>query len=75
VQGKRLVRTIREEGCGEAFAPAPSDGGEDVLKYQVRAFWDLKDDAGTPVAPGQYQIVGRFYLYYDPVVSLTVRIE
>ena len=75
-QGERKVRTIREEGCGEAFTPAPADGGSDeVLKYQVRAFWDLKDDAGTPVAPGDYQIHGRFYLYYDPVVSLTVRIE
>jgi uncharacterized protein YjdB len=75
-QGDRKVRTIREEGCGEAFAPAPADGGSDeILKYQVRAFWDLKDDAGTPVAPGAYQIHGRFYLYYDPVVSLTVRID
>lgn len=75
-QGERKVRTIREEGCGEPFAPAPSDGGSDeVLKYQVRAFWDLKDDAGAAVAPGMYQIHGRFYLYYDPVVSLTVTIE
>ncbi|MBY0276302.1 Ig-like domain-containing protein [Candidatus Binatia bacterium] len=75
-QGDRKVRTIREEGCGEAFTPAPADGGsDDVLKYQVRAFWDLKDDAGAPVAPGAYQIHGRFYLYYDPVVSLTVTIE
>ena len=75
-QGARKVRTIREEGCGEAFAPAPSGGeGDDILKYQVRAFWDLKDDAGATVAPGEYQIHGRFYLYYDPVVSLTVHIE
>ena len=75
-QGERKVRTIREEGCGEPFAPAPADGGNDeVLKYQLRAFWDLKDDAGATVAPGEYQIHGRFYLYYDPVVSLTVRIE
>lgn len=75
-QGERKVRTIREEGCGEPFAPNPSAGLEDeILKYQVRAFWDLKDDAGAPVAPGEYQIYGRFYLYYDPVVSLTVTIE
>lgn len=75
-RGERKVRTIREEGCGEPFAPAPTDGrDEEVLKYQVRAFWDLKDDAGATVAPGDYQIHGRFYLYYDPVVSLTVRIE
>lgn len=75
-QGDTKVRTIREEGCGEPFLPGASDGIEDeILKYQVRAFWDLKDDAGAPVAPGAYQIHGRFYLYYDPVVSLTVTIE
>jgi hypothetical protein len=75
-QGETRVRTIREEGCGEPFspggAPAPSD---ELLKYQLRAFWDMKDDAGQPVAPGTYQIHGRFYLYYDPVVTVSVDIE
>jgi len=75
-QGDTKVRTIREEGCGDPFVPSGSAGLEDeVLKYQVRAFWDLKDDRGEPVAPGTYQIHGRFYLYYDPVVSLTVTID
>jgi uncharacterized protein YjdB len=75
-QGDRKVRTIREEGCGEPFAPNPTGGvNDEILKYQVRAFWDLKDDAGASVAAGDYQIHGRFYLYYDPVVSLTVHVE
>lgn len=75
-QGDTKVRTIREEGCGDVFLPSGSAGLEDeVLKYQVRAFWDLKDDRGEPVPAGTYQIHGRFYLYYDPVVSLTVAVE
>jgi len=75
-QGDTPVRTIREEGCGDPFLPSSSAGLEDeILKYQVRAFWDLKDDGGQPVPAGTYQIHGRFYLYYDPVVSLTVTIE
>ena len=75
-QGDTPVRTIREEGCGDPFLPDGSAGLEDeILKYQVRAFWDLKDDRGQPVPAGTYQIHGRFYLYYDPVVSLTVTIE
>ena len=75
-QGDARVRTVREEGCGAPFLPSDSEGmADEILKYQVRAFWDLKDDAGSPVPPGTYQIDGRFYLYYDPVVSLTVTIE
>lgn len=75
-QGDTKVRTIREEGCGDPFLPSGSAGLEDeVLKYQVRAFWDLKDDRGEPVPAGTYQIHGRFYLYYDPVVSLTVTVQ
>lgn len=75
-QGDTKVRTVREEGCGDAFLPSGSAGLEDeILKYQVRAFWDLKDDRGERVPPGTYEIHGRFYLYYDPVVSLTVTIE
>lgn len=75
-QGDTRVRTIREEGCGDPFLPRDAAGLEDeILKYQVRAFWDLKDDRGEPVPAGQYQIHGRFYLYYDPVVSLTVTIQ
>ena len=75
-QGDRLVRTIREEGCGDPFlAPAAPDRDEAALRYQLKAFWDLKDAAGTPVAPGEYEIRGRFYLYYDPVVTIKVTVE
>ena len=72
-QGKTPVRTIRQEGCGAPFLPtnAPSSDAE-AVKYQLLAFWDLKDDNGQPVVPGTYTIYGRFYLYYDPVVSLDV---
>jgi len=74
-KGNTKVRTIREQGCGEPFLPAAAVGrDQEVLKYQLRAFWDLKDDAGLSVAPGHYTIYGRFYLYYDPVVSLDVTV-
>lgn len=72
-QGDRLVRTIREQGCGEPFLPPGSREFDDAaVRYQTLAFWDLKDAAGAPVAPGTYTIYGRFYLYYDPVVRLNV---
>jgi probable HAF family extracellular repeat protein len=70
-QGGRRVRTIREEGCGDPSLPAAAPGRDEaVLKYQLRAFWDLKGEDGQPVAPGTYTIYGRFYLYFDPVVSI-----
>lgn len=72
-QGDKRVRTIREEGCGAPFLPANAPGYDQAaVKYQLRAFWDLKGDDGQPVAPGTYTIFGRFYLYYDPVVSIDV---
>ncbi|MGH7274968.1 MAG: hypothetical protein ACREIQ_10995, partial [Nitrospiria bacterium] len=74
-QEKRRVRTIREEGCGDPFLPTSAlDLAEAVLKYQLLAFWDLKDEVGNPVPPGVYTIYGRFYLYYDPVVSIKVTV-
>jgi hypothetical protein len=75
-RGRERVRTIREEGCGDPFlaAGAPSRDAE-VLKYQLRAFWDLKAEDGSPVPPGRYTIYGRFYLYYDPVVSIDVIVQ
>jgi hypothetical protein len=74
-RGDQRVRTIREEGCGDPFIPAAAPGrDQETLKYQLRAFWDLKDEHGNPVSDGTYQIVGRFYLYYDPVVKLTIRV-
>lgn len=74
-QGDQRIRTIREEGCGAPFLPgnAPEHDAA-VLKYQLRAFWDLKGDDGQPVSPGSYTIYGRFYLYYDPVVRIDVNV-
>jgi Big-like domain-containing protein len=75
VQGTTTVRAIRKEGCGDPFLPAAALGREDaVLKYQLQAFWDLKDESGNPVPPGTYTIYGRFFLYYDPVVKLDVTV-
>jgi hypothetical protein len=74
-QGKQLVRTIRQQGCGDPFLPAGASNLEETLKYQLLAFWDLKGDDGQPVASGDYTIYGRFYLYYDPVVSITVTVS
>lgn len=75
-QEKRRVRTIREEGCGDPFLPTSALGlAEAVLKYQLLAFWDLKDEVGNLVPPGVYTIYGRFYLYYDPVVSIKVTVR
>jgi Bacterial Ig-like domain (group 2)/CARDB len=75
-QGNKRVRTIREEGCGDPFLPLASPGrDQEALKYQLKAFWDLKDDGGAPVPAGTYTIYGRFYLYYDPVVSINVTVH
>ena len=72
-----LVRTIREEGCGDPFlragAPEARRGGaevpaEGVLGSQGRA-------TAPPWRPGEYDIRGRFYLYYDPVVTLRITVE
>jgi hypothetical protein len=74
-RGDTRIRTIREEGCGEPFVPAGAPGRDEaVLKYQLMAFWDLKTDTGATVPPGDYTIYGRFYLYYDPIVRLPVRV-
>jgi len=74
-QGGTRIRTLREEGCGDPFVPSAAPGyDQEALKYQLRAFWDLKDDKGNPVPDGKYTIYGRFYLYYDPVVSIDVQV-
>lgn len=71
-----FVRTIREEGCGEPFLARGAPEFDDAeLRYQLRAFWDLKNDAGNAVPPGTYRIKGRFYLYYDPVVTIDVEVD
>ncbi len=74
LRGEEKLRTIREEGCGEAFA-LPAEAARLAPVYQLLAFWDLKDSAGNQVPPGIYTIYGRFYLYYDPVVSVEVRVR
>ena len=75
-QGDTRVRTLREEGCGEPFlARGAPEFDAELLKYQLRAFWDLKTESGAPVPPGTYTIFGRFYLYYDPVVSIDVTVR
>lgn len=72
-RGGTLVRTLREEGCGAPFLAADAPGREaEVLRYQTRAVWDLRDASGNFVPDGVYRIYGRFYLYYDPVISLDV---
>jgi hypothetical protein len=76
IQNGKIVRTIREEGCGEPFLAAGAPELDDAqLRYQLQAFWDLKDDAGKAVAPGTYRIAGRFYLYYDPVVDIEITVR
>lgn len=73
--GDQRIRTIREEGCGEPFLPNAAPGHDEAaVKYQLRAFWDLKDDNGQAVPPGTYTVFGRFYLYYDPVVSVNIEV-
>ncbi len=75
LQGERRIRMLREEGCGEPFlGPDAPEFDEALLKFQLRAFWDLKDEAGEAVPPGTYTIYGRFFLYYDPVVSIDVTV-
>jgi hypothetical protein len=72
-QGERLIRTIREEGCGDPFLADGAPGRDEaVLRYQLRAYWDLKDEQGNPVPPGRYAVYGRFFLYYDPIVRLGI---
>lgn len=74
-RGDTRVRTLREEGCGEPFSPAAAVDAQERLRYQLLAFWDKKDEQGNLVAPGTYTIHGRFYLYYDPVVSLNITLR
>jgi hypothetical protein len=76
LRGEERIRTLREEGCGDPFlaAGAPERDNDTVLKYQLLAFWDLKDEQGETVPPGTYTIFGRFYLYYDPIVSIEVEV-
>ncbi len=73
-RGQELIRTIREEGCGEAFAPP---NAAEALRpiYQLLAFWDLRDSRGNLIPPGIYTIYGRFYIYFDPVVRVDIEIK
>jgi hypothetical protein len=74
-QDGRKVRTIRNQGCGEPFlAPGAPEFDDAAPRFQLAAFWDLKDERGNLVPPGRYTIHGRFYLYFDPVVSIDVTV-
>ncbi len=74
-QGDRLVRTVRNEGCGEPFLPAGAPATDEARpRYQALAFWDLKDNDGKLVDPGTYTVFGRFYLYFDPVVKIDITV-
>ncbi|MCX8071120.1 MAG: Ig-like domain-containing protein [Candidatus Binatia bacterium] len=74
-RGVELIRVLREEGCGQPFlSPAVPASEDEVLRYQTRAFWDLRDQRGELVPPGVYRIYGRFFLYYDPVVYIDVTV-
>ncbi len=73
--GDTLVRTVRDEGCGNAVVPAAGAAAPDPTLYQTLAFWDQRDANGEPVSSGSYRIEGRFYIYYDPVVDLTIQVR
>lgn len=76
MQGETRIRTLREEGCGDPFLAAGAPGRDEaVLRYQLRAFWDLKDETGQTVPPGAYTVFGRFFLYYDPIVTIDVTVN
>lgn len=74
-RGETLVRTVREEGCGQAIVPEPAAAPADAALYQTLAFWDQRDERGALVEPGDYRIVGVFYIYYDPVIEVGIEVR
>jgi hypothetical protein len=75
-RGDEKIRTLREEGCGEPFLARGAPEFDAALPiYQLRAFWDLKDEGGQVVTPGTYTVFGRFYLYYDPIVTIDISVQ
>jgi len=70
-----IVKTLRFEGCGELpfdLAAGASEALEPI--YQYVTTWDLTDDSGAEVLPGEYVVAGRFFIYYDPVIHLDVTV-
>ena len=55
--------------------PMAPERDEAALRYQLKAFWDLKDSAGASRGAGRVRDRGRFYLYYDPVVTLRITVN
>jgi hypothetical protein len=69
------VKTLRFEGCGELpfdLAAGASEALEPI--YQYVTTWDLTDESGAQVLPGEYVVAGRFFIYYDPVIHLDVTV-
>jgi hypothetical protein len=71
-----IVKTLRFEGCGDLpFAMEAGARADFDPIYQYSTTWNRTDDGGLPLGPGEYTIAGRFYIYYDPVVRVKVRLE
>lgn len=63
-----IVKTLREESCGtESLSGGRSSGRK---FYDTVEGWDMTDEEGNKVAPGQYYAVARFYVTYDPVIEV-----
>jgi len=68
-----IVKTLRFEGCGD-LPFAVERGQLEALDpiYMYSTVWDGTDDSGGSVGAGMYTIAGRFYIYYDPVIRVSV---
>ena len=58
-----------------SFAKYPAAAPADQALYQTLAFWDQRDDSGALVEAGDYRIVGRFYIYYDPIIEVGIEVR
>ncbi len=69
-----IIKKLRFEGCGDLplFAIEKGQLASPEVIYAYSAVWDQTDDRGRPVSAGTYIIAGRFYIYYDPVIHLSV---
>ncbi|MEW6441619.1 MAG: Ig-like domain-containing protein [bacterium] len=72
----QVVKTLRFEGCGDLpFAMEAGALADFDPIYQYGTVWDRTDDDGQPVPAGVYAIAGRFYIYYDPVIRLSISLQ
>lgn len=71
-----VIKTLRFEGCGD-LPFAVEKGQLEALDpiYMYSTVWDGTDDHGGLVGAGSYTIAGRFYIYYDPVIRVSVTLE